>query len=331
MPGMIRSGVSIRDVAREAGVSTATVSRVLTGARGVRPASEAAVRDAASRLGYQPNALGRSLRRMSTSTVGVVVPRVDNPFFPAIIQRTEQLLHDHGLEMLLCTSSDDPVLESEKIGTLLGRQVDGLLVCSCDAKNSQHALDTAAQRVPVVQFDQCTDDWNGDFVGVDDAAGIAQSIEHLRRSGRRSIAYIGSRDSNSSGASRDRAFRALVPAHRGIRLGDFSSAWGEEAAFSLLRQDDPPDSIVCGNDLIALGAIRAAVAMGIPVPRRLAVVGFDDIPMATMMRPELSTVRQPVADLAQEAVRMLTDRMSGRSDAAERLLLPTEFIRRASS
>ncbi|WP_144762263.1 LacI family DNA-binding transcriptional regulator [Curtobacterium sp. 9128] len=324
------SRASIKDVAREAGVSTATVSRVLTGARAVREESVQAVTDAVQKLGYRPNQLGRALRLQSTATVGMVVPRVDNPFFPAIIQRVEQQLHDAGFEMLLCTSNDDPDLESEKVRTLLGRQVDALLISACDAVKSGPILQEASRRVPVVQIDQVTADWEGDFVGVDDDGGIRAIVEHLRGSGRRRLAYIGSGDENSSGAARSRAFRALVPGAP-MRLGAFNAQWGETAAIDLLDGDHPPDAIVCGNDMIALGALRACEARSVRVPDEVSVTGFDDVELAAVLRPALTTVRQPVQGLVDEAVRLIVERTTGVSRPGVRVTLQTELVQRQSA
>lgn len=325
--------LSVHDVAREAGVSIATVSRVLTGSRSVRQSSAEAVLQAAARLGYRPNQLGRALRRQSTQAIGMIVPRVDNPFFPLVVQDTERYLRRCGYALLLSTCDDDPVVESQRVEMLVDRRVDGLLISPCHLTESAAAIDEAARYIPVVQLDRGTDGYDGDFVAVDDASGIRQAIAHVRAAGRRNLAYIGGNTSNWSGAQRLRAFTDAEPgvSKDHVLLGEFSEEWGRHSARQILSAPDPPDALICANDLIAVGVITAASELGVRVPEDVMVTGYDDIDLARLCRPALTTVRQPIPELVRQAIDMLLARLDEPHRPATRAFLRTSLIVRAST
>jgi LacI family transcriptional regulator len=328
---------SIYDVAKAAGVSAATVSRVLSGARSVRPESAAAVLAAVEQLGYRPNQLGRALRRRSTQAIGMIVPRVDNPFFPSVVQHIEEYLRLQGYALLLCTSNDDPDIEAQRLDMLTERQVDGLLISPCHQTRSLPAVRRAAERIPLVQLDRSVEEETYDFVGVDDAGGIRQLVAHMRSLGRRDIAYVGGDRGNWSGAHRHTAFLAALDGQRPedhperVLLASFSELWGREAAEQLLASRTPPDAIVCGNDLIALGVISTAARLGLRVPQDVTVSGYDDISMAVLAQPSLTTVRQPVAELTKQAAELLLSRIDDPGRPPNRLILPTQLIVRGST
>ena len=325
----------IRDVAAAAGVSPATASRVLTGARAVRPESAEAVRAAATRLGYRPNQLGRALRRQSTQVIGMIVPSVDNPFFPLVVQIAEERLRERGLALLLSTSGNDPQVEADRVEMLVDRQVDGLLISPCHRTTSAAAVRDAAKRVPLVQIDRAADGVECDFVGVDDHAGIRSVIDHLVALGCRRVAYVGGNEGSWSGRERHTAFRRLATSLRSsfssvVLLGEFSEAFGTTAAEELFAAPQPPDAIVCGNDLIAVGVLGACERIGIRVPEDVVVSGYDDIELARMCRPSLTTVRQPINDLTMQGISLLLARLLERDRTPQRVLLQTELIIRQS-
>jgi LacI family transcriptional regulator len=324
---------SVHDVAREAGVSIATVSRVLAGSRPVRQSSAKAVLEAAERLGYRPNHLGRALRRQSTQAIGMIVPRVDNPFFPSVVQATERHLRRRGYALLLSTCDDDPAVESERVEMLVDRHVDGLLISPCHLTGSAAAVDEARRHVPVVQLDRGTAGYDGDFVAVDDVGGIRQVVAHVRGAGRRDLAYLGGDTSTWSGAQRVRAFADAEPGTDGSRvlLGEFSEQWGRQAGRQVFSAADPPDAVVCGNDLIAIGVITVAGELGIRVPEDVMVTGYDDIDLARLCQPALTTVRQPIPELVRQAIDMLLARLDEPQRPATRAFLQTSLVIRAST
>jgi LacI family transcriptional regulator len=327
---------TVKDVADAAGVSVATVSRALSGARAVKPEHRETVIRTAERLGYQPHSIARALRSSRTGAIGMVVPKIDNPFFPQLVSEAERVLQAHDLALLLCSSDDDAAIEARRMGVLAERQVDGMLVAPASQTASAPALAAMAVRLPVVQFDQRVPDVRTPFVGVDDAAGISAVIDHLVASGRTRLAFIGADEQNWSGKRRRDGFEAWArssdpAALERMSIGDFTRDFGYRAALGLLRDDPRIEALVCANDLIALGALDAASELGIPVPTSLAITGFDDINVATACRPTLTTVRQPVTEIVETAVSILLGLIGGApSDDAE-IQLPVELIIRGSA
>ena len=326
---------TIHDVAEAAGVSPATVSRVLTGARSVRPASATAVLEAVARLGYRPNQLGRALRRQTSQVIGMIVPSVDNPFFPSVIQVAERRLRERGYALLLSTSGDDPHVEAERVEMLVDRQVDGLLISPCGRSSSAAAVLDASKRVPLVQIDRAVDGVDCDFVGVDDQEGIRLLVTHAVSLRRRRIAYVGGDERSWSGWKRHTAFVEMARRRRSsftsvVRLGEFSESWGRTATTELFGLPDPPDAVLCGNDLIAVGVIEACESLGIRVPEDVVVSGYDDIGLAGKYRPSLTTVRQPINEMTEQAIDLLLARARDPDRRASQLLLSTELIVRQS-
>ena len=329
--------VTIRDVAENAGVSTATVSRVLSGNRARADDYAAAVYTAVEQLGYRGDAVARALRRGATQVVGIVVPDITNPFYPRIVQAIERSLHDTANGLLLGDSSNDPAIEADRISTLVDRRVDGLVIVPCDAERSAEAVAEASLRVPILQLDRRVEGVQTDHVGVDDAAGIAATTEHVIAAGRRRPAFVGAHSRISSGRRRE-AFRAATarllgePAEQ-VLEGDFSIAWGEVAAAQLLAADagKRPDAIVCGNDLIALGVLRTLRLGRVRVPADVAVTGFDDIGFASISDPTLTTARQPLDALGREAARLLLRRIAGESGPPIGVTLAPQLVVREST
>lgn len=326
--------LSIHDVAAEAGVSVATVSRVLTGTRSVRRESQEAVLAAVAKLGYRPNQVGRALRRRETQVVGMVVPRVDNPFFPAVVQACEGYLRGQGYALLLSTSDDDPDIEQQRLEMLVDRQVDGLLVSPCRWSESVDAIAAVRRLVPLVQLDRTSEGWDGDFVGVDDGQGIALVVDHLLATGREKLAFVGSDEDNFSGKARHEAFLSrygAAPHPHWEELGSFSEDWGYAAGMRLLREAPRPDAVVCANDLIGIGVLRAAQELGLTVPDDVAISGYDGIDLARVCRPALTTVRQPVGELTSTAIDLLLERIREPQRPATRQLLPMSLVAREST
>jgi LacI family transcriptional regulator len=301
--------VTIREVADAAGVSTATVSRALSGVQTVDPELAERVRRSAESLGYRANRVARALRRQSTQTIGVVVPDITNPFFPAVIQAVERELRLAGLSLLLCDAGNDVDTEAELVRNLFDHQVDGLLISACDRTASQPALQQAASRMPLLQIGRRTVA-ELPFVGVDQAEAMGQVIAHLTGGGCRSFAYIGPLPDASPAGERLDAFLAhavpLDPAAAGRTcLGGSAIAWGREAAARLLDSGPLPDAIVCATDQIAAGALQALREHGVRVPDDVALTGFDDSVLAEACEPQLTTVRQPLEELGVQAVTAL--------------------------
>ena len=343
---------TIKDVARLAGVSVATASRALSGTRPVQPAYRERVTAAAAELDYNPNLTARALRIAKSGAIGMVIPMIDNPFFPSqgrpmapcilstvpsLVSAVESLLETNGYSLLLCSSQENVQLEAERLRALADRQVDGLLVSAASQVASVEALTRAAESVPLVQLDQRAPGVLSPFVGIDDSAGMRDVVAHLAGRGRRRLAFIGASDENWSGMRRRDGFvrwaGELDPsAPTRMRLGAFTRDFGRSAAVELLSADRDIDALVCANDLIALGAFDAAHELGRSVPGDVAVTGYDDIIVATASNPTLTTVAQPVGEIARVALETLWATIRGpASPVADVVDLPGRLVVREST
>ncbi len=326
--------VTIEDVASAAGVSTASVSRALSGSRPVRPETLRRVMAAANELNYQINPLASALRSKVTRTVGMIVPDIVTPFFPAVVKAVEDALHQSGLGLFLCDANESPALEAHRLESLLARSVDGIIISPVDAVKSRAAVAAAARRVPLVQVDRHVN-VSTDIVSVDHRRGILLLLDHLIAQGCSSFAFITTGGHPSVADERLEAYVHHVrqvdraSADR-ILAGDLTMAWGEEAG-ARLSAGPLPSAVVCANDLIALGVLQAFRARGIRVPRDVAVTGYDDSTFARVVEPHLTSIRQPLGLLGQEAVRFITSAIESPELPHRELRLLPELIVRDSS
>ena len=328
--------ITIKDVAERAGVSTATASRVLSGGRKVSPELTERVRESARELGYRHNAVARALRHGRTSSVGMIVPEIGNPFFPSLVEAVERILSKSGRDLLLCDAQQDPAVELRRTRTLMARQVDGLILIPVSASSSRAALQEAASQLPVIQLDRFVRDYLGDWVGVDDALGITLALEHVAALGARRVAFVSATPECSSAQERLRGFTdttmRLGLTGSGARLlGEFSAGWGRAAAQRLLAETSLPDAVVCGNDEIAVGLLGEFRRAHIRVPGDVLVTGFDDIRFAALADPPLTTVRQPHEVIASECIRLLDARMSDTDLPVQRIAIAPSLVVREST
>ena len=235
------SSPTISDVALAAGVSTATVSRVLSGSPRVSAHTATKVRTAAQQLGYRVNPIARALRKNATGSIGLIVPSISNPFFTMLVDEVEQHMVNLGLNLYLCTSRDDVGIEAARLSALAQGAVDGILVSPCDTIGSGAALAAASRQVPVVQLDRSARDVDIDWVGLDDMHAMDAAIGHLASLGVRSTVLITSNERNSSSQLRTIASRAACTRHGveliGVLEGDFAPDWGRTAVRSLLAEE----------------------------------------------------------------------------------------------
>ncbi|MFL4476474.1 LacI family DNA-binding transcriptional regulator [Paeniglutamicibacter sp. MACA_103] len=328
--------VTIKTVAEHAGVSIATVSRAMSGSTTVAPELRKAVESSARTLGYARNSIASALRSSKTQTVGMVVPEIANPFVTDLVQEVEDALHAAGYQLLLCNAHQDPVREREALASLIARQVDGLIISPVDSVDSLAGVRWATENLRLVQVDQRIEGLEADWVGVDDEQGMRLVLEHLAAQGIRSAAFIGSIATDSSSMARLDSFRkfcqelhiSIDPDH--IKLGDYTASFGREATTALAANGALPDALVCAADIIAIGALQTCHQQGIGVPSSLMVTGFDDIEFADLCTPQLTTVRQPLKAIAQQAVKLvLTDHVP--HEATARTALSARLVERHST
>ena len=289
---------------------------------------------AANELNYQINQLASALRSKVTRTVGMVVPDIVTPFFPAVVKAVEDALHQSGLGLFLCDANESPALEARRLESLLARSVDGVIISPVDAVKSRAAVAAAAKRVPLVQVDRHVN-VSTDIVSVDHRRGIQLVLEHLIAQGCESFAFITTGGHPSVANERLEAYVHYVrkvdrASGDRILAGELSIAWGEEAG-ARLSADFLPNAVVCANDLIALGVLQAFRARGIRVPQDVAVTGYDDSTFASVVDPHLTSVRQPLGPLGQEAVRFITSAIESPGIPHRELRLLPELVVRDSS
>ncbi len=315
-PGTISARSRLKDVAVEAGVSISTASRALSGAKGTSERAVAAVLAASQKLGYRPDPVARAMRARTTGLAAMVVPGIGNPFFAELVEAVGNALRGHGLEMILADSQGSVKEEALRLETMIDRKVDGLIVIPTDYRASALALRYALATVPVVQIDRQVDGLAGDYVGVDNAAGIRAVLEHVAEQGCHDVVFVSDSAASSTGRNRLEAFEQGIRRVDGLKartplLGAFSLAFGREAVQKLTQRRPLPDALICGSDLIALGAIRELHRQDIAIPATVKITGFDGILFADLCDPSLTTLRQPLETIANEAVRLLRARMDG--------------------
>jgi DNA-binding LacI/PurR family transcriptional regulator len=316
---------TIRDVARRAGVSTATVSRVLSGVGEARPATRSRVHAAAQALEYRPSGIARSLNLGSTGTLGLIVTDILNPFFPELVRSIEDAARARSLAVLLCNGQEDADREASYLDLLSQRRVDGIVVAS-GSLSERHAQWLRSAPVPVVLVNCRLADGSQPATLTDNRAAARLATEHLLGLGHRRLGHITGRPTDAATDDRLAGVRAAITAaglpedSLAVAVGDGHTTGGERAMRELLDRSRV-SGIVCYNDLTAVGAIRAIRGRGLTVPADVSVVGFDDIDLAQLLDPPLTTVAQDTAAMGRWAVEHLaatidarrTDAGAGRS------------------
>jgi len=327
---------TIREVAESAGVSYATVSHVLNNTRVVSQETRERVLAAMTALDYRPNALARSLRQGKTNTMGLVLPDSANPFFAEISRGIEDEAFKKGYSVFLCNTELDTQRELFYVDVLSKKQVDGIIfVAAGDKADSLDFL--LRQGMPVVMIDRDLPNIEVDVVVTDHQLGGFLATHHLIELGHRCIACIAGPSSITPSAERIIGYRraheeaGLACDEKLIIRGDYHAQSGMEITHAILKMNPRPTAIFALNDLMALGALRAAAEAGYSVPRDLAVVGYDDLELARFTNPPLTTIAQPKKEIGVQSVNLLVDRISRKSRPPSRLVLPPELIVRRST
>jgi len=328
--------VTIREVAESAGVSYATVSHVINNTRLVSPETRERVLTAMDALNYRPNALARSLRQGKTNTLGLVLPDSANPFFAEISRSIEDEAFKKGYSVFLCNTERDTQRELFYVDVLANRQVDGIIFVA--AGDQPDSLDFLLHRnMPVVMIDRNLSNVEVDAVLTDNQLGGFLATRHLLELGHKRIACIAGPSSITPSAERIIGYRrALEEAgisydEKLVLPGDYHAQSGLEITNSILSMNPRPTAIFALNDLMALGALRAAAEAGCSVPEDVAVVGYDDLEIAHFSNPPLTTIAQPKKEIGVQAVHLLVDRMAQKDRPPSRLILPPELIVRRST
>lgn len=301
---------TIKDVAREAGVSIATVSRVFSGRDPVSGKVSERVREAAERLAYRPNALARSLRARTTKTVGLLVPNVMNPFFTAAARAVEDAARRRGYTMVLGNTNEDPATEELYLKVLLEKRVDGLVVCPARARFPMLA-EIVRDGVPVVFLDRFVEGTEAPVVRISGGRAVRQLVAYLRDLGHERIAIISGPPETVPGAERLQAFldgareSGVSVREELIRIGDFRRPSGRAAMEELLALEERPTAVFAANNLMTLGALEGVRAAGLRIPEDISVASFDDVTWFSLLDPPLTAIAQPVGDVGAAAAEAL--------------------------
>lgn len=327
---------TIKDVAREVGVSINTVSRALNGKPDVSPETRRQVLAVAERLNYMPNKLARGLRSNKTGVIGVIVADIANPFFSAVVKGMGKAAKELGYSIILQDTGENYENEEEAIQIMISEQVDGLLITPVQTENrSIHMLQESG--IPFVLVARHFNDLDTDYVVADDVQGGYLATAHLIEKGHEKIAFINGPAYNSSAIERFQGYKKALEEHnielneKLIRNGALTMEDGYTHCRVLLMQSDPrPTALFTFSDFVALGAMKAVHELGLRIPDDIAIVGYDDIDFAFCLESPLTTIRFPKREIGEEAISVLEKKIDGQKRHSN-LKIPVELVIRQSS
>lgn len=328
--------ITMADVAQKAGVSIMTVSRVINNKGEISEATRQRVQETIDELGYRPSSIARGLVTDRTGTIGLVVIDNSNPFFSEVARGVEDIAYAEGYNVFLCNTEEDTAREMAVLQSLEEKRVDGVILCS--SRLDDHDLKATLQHhSAVVLVNRTAPGEQFGSIVLDDVKAAQEVTDHLIRGGHRAIGLLAGPRRSRSGQMRVKGFKTTLEA-AGL---SYELEWirhclpvaesGQETARSLLATNPELTALVCFNDLTAIGALQACSATGRRVPEDVAVVGFDNIPMAAWVTPPLTTCAFPKYQLGSQAMRMLLTHIDDCSEGCENIMVQPELIVRASA
>jgi LacI family transcriptional regulator len=335
---------NIKDVAERARVSITTVSHVINKTRYVSDELLSRVNKAMEELNYHPNSLARGLRSGKTRTIGLVIPDISNQYFAEISRKIEDKGFEHGYSVILCNTDDDKTKEKNYIDVLIAKQVDGILFISA-GEDSENLGKTIEFDIPIVVFDRDIKEINSDIVLVDNSAGGYKATKYLIELGHRRIACIAGPSPINPSAQRILGYKralseaGLMNEENLIVQGDYRYPTGEKAMRELLSLPQPPTAVFACNDMMAMGAMHAVNNAGKRIPDDISVIGFDNIPFSQTVYPTLTTIEQPIIEIAELVIDLLIDKIKLQEQRVtvnkekpyfKRIVLETKLIKRDS-
>lgn len=326
---------TIQDVAKKAGVSTATVSHVLNNTRFVSGETKETVLQAIHELNYHPSTIARSLSTRKTNTIGMVVSQITNPFFGEMIRGVVDVITPQSYSLLLCTTEESPDQEEAYFQLLFGRAVDGFIAAATSRKWAAMQMLEAAQ-APIVFVDRKFEGMSGPFVGVDNEGGAYQAVSHLIQDGHTRIGLVAGPSSLSTMQERLRGYRQALQEHgipfdeRLVACGDLRVDEGRRCALGLLNSPSHPTALFCNNNSLTLGTLLALKQLERKCPDDVALAVFDDHPWAAVASPALTAVRQPAYEVGRTAATLMLQTLGGEPIAQARVILKTELVIRQS-
>jgi len=327
---------TISDVAERAGVSPATVSRVIQGAKNVRPATREKVERAIREMGYVPSAVAQSMRSKRTRSLALVLSDITNTFWTTVARGVEDVAHRHDYSVLLCNSDENLAKQLRYLDFLIGQQVDGVIIAPYDS-DARHLEKLRSRHIPTVVLDRHVIGWDVDSVCGDSISGARALTQHLIGLGHKRIAIISGPASTSTAEDRITGYCAALAAAgipvdpRLIRRGEYRSSVGRGLMAQVLDEGLAPTAVFAANNAIAIGVIEALEERGLRVPQDMALVCYDDLPTASRFFPFLTVVAQPAYDMGVNAAQLLLSRLDSEVDLQPRhVVLPSRLIVRLS-
>lgn len=328
---------NMKDIAKLAGVSVVTVSRVVNNSSNVGDETRKKVQQAIKELKYKPNRVAKRLRSTVSSgnLLGVLIPDIKNPFYVDVLNGIEEIAYKNNYALIMCNFNQDEEKQSRYIDILLSEAVDGMIVAPVKT-DDQKIINVIQSGLPIVCVDRGLKDVDVDVVLVDNKRGAFLAVEHIIKSGYKRIAYIsGKRDIPSSLQREEGYLEALKKYDIAvdsslIKYGDSSHASGVTLSGDLLDLPNPPDAIFTGNNLITLGALETINKREIKIPQEVAIVGFDDMYWSNSFNPPLTAVRQPAHEIGKRAIELLIQRIEDPHKSTVQMILNADLILRKS-
>lgn len=332
---------TIYDVAEKAGVSASTVSRVFNNSDRISAATKEKVKQAAIELDYRPNVQARGLRTKQTLLVGLVIPDIQNPFSATLARGVQDYVTEQGYLSIICSTDGDPDKEINLMREIYQRGVDGFIITPPYTRQSQKENEFIQRLLndgmPIVFIGNRLDNPDVDFVTSRAQDGAMKAVNYLAELGHTRIGFIGGHYSQGVAVGRWLGYQeAIIANNLAIRPGymieaNLSQEGGEEAMMQLLNLPEPPTAVLCVNDLMAVGALRTCQQQDINVPEQMSIIGFDDIPLARLTRPSLTTVAQPAYELGYKAAELLLNRAQHNDLMPQQTTLQSNLIIRESA
>ncbi len=326
--------VSIKDVAEIAGVSTATVSRVLSDKPHVRSEVRDHVLAVVEELNYSPNRIARSLRAQKSNIIGLIVSDIQNPFFTQISRAVEDAAYKQGMSTFLCNTDEDPGKEAMYLKLMRDERVSGIIL-SPTQKTSNNSIEITNSHLPVIVIDRRVRNVEIDSVLIDNVESAYKIIDHLIRHG---FQRIGALFGSGSATGRERCEgylkaledHGLKPSHELALFVEAREAEGYKATRELLKLSIPPDAIFTSNGLVSTGAFRALRESALKIPEQIAFATFDETPWSTLVDPPLTVIEQPTYDIGRTAVELLVKRIQDPTRSTREVILKSRLIVRQS-
>jgi LacI family transcriptional regulator len=333
---MASRSVTIKDIARVAGVATGTVSKALNGSPEISEVTRARVTEIATRLGYRPNAIARSLKVNRTRTLGVITNDTDGTFTTAMVRGIAEVASDHDVGVFLCNSYGRVAKERQHVELLLDKQVDGMVMIGYKVEE-RGAPAAPIGTLPIVYLYEYTSAADWPCILPDDEGGARLATSHLFSIGRRRVAFVNGPPSYEATTLRLAGYLRELEEHgmaRDLALVRAAPDWNQDSGFrlatELMRLPDPPDALFCANDDLAAGAVLGLRDLGLRVPDDVSVVGFDDRPFAAHLPVPLTTVAMPLNEMGTRAAHTMFAAIGGEPLTNERIHVPCDLVVRAS-